>query len=290
LIISSQIQLPLLHIQNRFSDIGKRKIDVRIHLEKTHHVLADSYKQQWYFEINRKMALLFIRDNATFVVQEGREIYVYPEKNMCEQSIQAVVVGSIFAILLYQRNQLALHASSLSIYGSAAAFLGTTGAGKSTIAGALIAKGHNLISDDVSPIVLDMNPPHLLPGYPSVKIHPETAAKLGFPPEALTPIHENETKWCLSIGSGFERDVCPLKSIFILEIGNERKIQKMTPSEAFKQLICHTIPTMWGKPSDVIHFQQLSQLLEKVPVYKFSRDASLDAILEHAEMIEQFLT
>lgn len=289
LTINSHIRLPFLSFQNRLNDSANQEIDVNIQLENNRHFSADTYDQNWHFDITREKALLFIKDVATFVLHAGRDVLIYPENDESEPNIQSIILGSIFAMLLYQRNQLALHASSINVNGSAVAFMGTTGAGKSTIGCALIAKGHTLISDDVSPISFTAGCPYVSPGYPMMKIMPETASELGFPPKALMPIHTKEHKYFLSCESFFEMKTFPLKCLFILSTGNAPVINKMTLSEVFPEILRHTIPTMWGIPSDTIHFKQLSQLLEKTPVYRFVRNLCSGNILAQAEMIERFL-
>lgn len=56
--------------------------------------------------------------------------------------------------LLHQRGQLALHASAVSIDGRGVAFVGASGAGKSTIAAMMMSGGHAVLADDILPVYL----------------------------------------------------------------------------------------------------------------------------------------
>lgn len=60
-----------------------------------------------------------------------------------------VVVGFVFGYLLHLSGQLCLHGALLGLGGRTIAILGDSGAGKSTIAAALIKNGARLLSDDL---------------------------------------------------------------------------------------------------------------------------------------------
>ncbi len=60
-----------------------------------------------------------------------------------------VVVGFVLGYILYLRGALCLHGSALERDGRAFAVLGDGGAGKSTVAAALVQRGDGLISDDL---------------------------------------------------------------------------------------------------------------------------------------------
>lgn len=61
-----------------------------------------------------------------------------------------VLVGIGLGLLLNRRGVTCLHGSVVSVNGRAIALLGDSGAGKSTAAAALVAKGGTLISDDIA--------------------------------------------------------------------------------------------------------------------------------------------
>jgi len=62
--------------------------------------------------------------------------------------------GSVFGILLHQREEIVLHASAVRVNGRAILFCGASGAGKSTLAAVLAQRGLPLITDDVCAITL----------------------------------------------------------------------------------------------------------------------------------------
>jgi hypothetical protein len=60
----------------------------------------------------------------------------------------------VFGILLHQREQIVMHASAVRVNGKAVLFCGASGAGKSTMAAALVQRGYPLVTDDVCAISL----------------------------------------------------------------------------------------------------------------------------------------
>src|SRR5436853_233172 len=79
---------------------------------------------------------------------------------------------------LPQRGHFVLHASSVAIDGKAAAFAGPSGRGKSTLVAALASAGHPLIADDMSVIDTSGAAPVVQPGFPRVKLWPDSASAL----------------------------------------------------------------------------------------------------------------
>lgn len=66
--------------------------------------------------------------------------------------IPIILPGTIVAFLLTMRGQCVLHGSAVDLGGTALAFVGASGQGKSTMAAILCAAGASLITDDVLPL------------------------------------------------------------------------------------------------------------------------------------------
>ncbi len=100
------------------------------------------------WQIAGKQFLLRIPDIARFLLSAGSEIVVTPESEAATADIPIFILGTVFGILLHQREQIVLHASAVRVGGKAVLFCGASGAGKSTIAAALAQRGHPLVTDD----------------------------------------------------------------------------------------------------------------------------------------------
>ncbi|HTZ02225.1 MAG TPA: hypothetical protein VMC05_07815 [Xanthobacteraceae bacterium] len=107
------------------------------------------------WQIAGKQFLMRIPDIARFLLNDGSEIVVAPESDATAADIPIFILGTIFGILLHQREQIVLHASAVRVNGRAVLFCGSSGAGKSTLAAALAQRGYPLVTDDVCTLSLD---------------------------------------------------------------------------------------------------------------------------------------
>jgi hypothetical protein len=92
--------------------------------------------------------LLRIPGIVRFLLEGGRTATYQAEANAAPGDVAAFLIGTAFGILLHQREQFVLHASSVAVNGKAVLFLGPSGAGKSTLAAALGLHGYPLVTDD----------------------------------------------------------------------------------------------------------------------------------------------
>jgi hypothetical protein len=114
---------------------------------------------------------------GTFLVRDGREILVDPDPDAGDALLQLALLGPVLAALLQQRGDLVLHASAVEIDGAAVGFLGGRGAGKSTMAAALLRRGYPLLTDDILAVSLEDGSPRVLPGFPQLKLWPDAVAR-----------------------------------------------------------------------------------------------------------------
>jgi hypothetical protein len=107
------------------------------------------------WQVAGKQFLLRIPDIARFLLDDGREIVFAPESEASAADIPIFILGTVFGILLHQREQIVLHASAVRVNGRAVLFCGQSGAGKSTMAAALAQRGYPLVTEDICTLSLD---------------------------------------------------------------------------------------------------------------------------------------
>jgi hypothetical protein len=107
------------------------------------------------WQIAGKQFLFRIPDIARFLLNNGSEIVFAPESDAAAADIPIFILGTVFGILLHQREQIVLHASAVRVNGKAVLFCGSSGAGKSTLAAALAKHGYPLVTDDVCTLTTD---------------------------------------------------------------------------------------------------------------------------------------
>ncbi|MDR3701283.1 MAG: hypothetical protein P4L56_16675 [Candidatus Sulfopaludibacter sp.] len=225
-----------------------------------------------------------------FQVCGGREVIVTPEPGAESALLRLYVQGMMLAAILHQRGLFVLHASIVSAGGRCFAFVGSVGAGKSTMASGFHARGYSVVADDNAALSLRNSPPTVLPAFPSLKIYPEVAAALGYSRSYLRPVHESQVKHAQPVLDGFSSGPVPLDAIYVLDREAAAEVSRLSAVETMRELIRHSVPTRWGVEGDGTHLQMCAQLANLVPVYRVRTfhnlqeiRAVLDRILKHRE-------
>ena len=228
-------------------------------------------------------------DLARFRVIGGRRIVVDRAAGASLAALRLFLLGPIFALLLHQRGLLVLHASAVSVGGKVVAFAAEKGEGKSTLAAAMIARGHPLFTDDLMPIDL-MNEALLVsPAYPQLKLYPEAASQLTEAPQRLERVHPDFEKRAQPAIRDFPTKPQPLSRIFILETGDVDSIEVIAIQSRFVELIRHSYLAQLVRTTGeaALHFSQVVKLATRVPVCKLVRRRDLSRINDVAAMIER---
>jgi hypothetical protein len=103
--------------------------------------------------------------------------------------------------------------------GSAVAFAGSEGAGKSTTAAALAGRGHAVISDDIVAIVEREGSFFVLPAYPYLSLWPESVKMLYGPKKKLPSFSPSYDKRQLVLAENrlrFQERPVPLGAVCLL--------------------------------------------------------------------------
>ena len=248
---------------------------------------VEASSAQGFQRFDRKEILFVNAVDGVFRMSNGQRIEMWPTPTADPATLRFFTIGNLMAMLLYQRGLLVLHASCVDLDEGAGAFVGRSGAGKSSLAAAFDVRGHRILSDDVTAVDLEakfMVPP----GYPFFKIAPEAAASLGLDVEGLHFLHarEEEKRGCRMQNYEPER-WRPLSAVFLIEAGEEDSITRIPASEGLISLIPHTFPTRMYQPGNAEHLNQLARLIRHVPIYRFMRRPGLEALPAHVRLVQQ---
>jgi HPr Serine kinase C-terminal domain len=148
--VASEVALPGL-----IGDTGAHPAQVTIRRGPVPENLPDNTAAGPTWQVAGKQFLLRIPDIARFLLNDGREIVFEPESDEGAADISIFILGTVFGILLHQREQIVLHASAVRVNGRAVLFCGSSGAGKSTLAAALAQRGYPLVTDDFCTLTID---------------------------------------------------------------------------------------------------------------------------------------
>lgn len=281
--IHSEIELPELAPAHAAVDVIIRTA----HLEFS----ADQETQSGVFDADAEQVRVNYAGIAAFALHHGAEIEFEPAPNVNPQELRLMLLGPVWAMLLHQRGRLVLHASSVALKQRAIAFLAEAGEGKSTIAAALLARGYQLVTDDL----LAINPdsaqrPSIYPGFPFLKISTQAARALGQNLDAAPRVSARLDKRVWQIDDAPTSPV-ELECIYVLKRGEQPRIEMLAPQEAFIALVRHTFVARLLDATEATqkHFQQCSILTRQIPIYRLSMPSSLEGLAKIAELVDKNL-
>ena len=261
--------------------------DVFITFDPAGDVPAEVDGRPWYVRVTPEVAVIRADDLGVFIVRGGRHVTVIPAPGADDAAVRLYIAGTLMAILLYQRGTLALHASAIEIGGEGVAFLGMSGAGKSSMAAALQARGHAVVADDVTAIQLDDRSAITFPAFPMLKLMPEAAASVGCNPGQLVLLHRGEEKLGYRPAHCFDGAPLPIRQLYILVDDTAAGFERVRPHEAVVELIRHSYPTRMLQAGGPAHFLRCGRLARTVPIYCLKRPRSLSSLPDVARLVEE---
>lgn len=248
----------------------------------------DEEWKQWgpaddYYAVRGGRFLMHVPELALFGVEDGRRIMVSPIGETDPQSdlVRLYILGTCFGILLMQRGILPLHGSAVVIDGKAYAFLGDSGAGKSTTAAALLERGGRLLTDDVVAIAYGPNEelPAVIPGYPQQKLWQESLERLGRNPSEYATIYE--TKHAVPVLASYCGESIPLAAIFELKPTEDDsetsiRLERRQGFESLPDLMRHTFrsPLVPMLGLEAWHFSAVARLAGAIGIFRLRRPLS----------------
>jgi hypothetical protein len=286
--LQSEVALPEL-------DVGGSAPDVVLRLGKVERRPLELDAQGDGIWATAGEACRFVRNVGTCLVRWGRELVVEPAPGVDERVLRLSILGPAFALLLHQRGCFVLHASAVQSGDGAVAFAGGSGWGKSTLAGALHARGSALLADDLTALRIGTDGCTVVPGFPQLKLWPEAAASLGRVPAALSQLHPEFDKRACGARQGFSHQPLPLRRIYLLAEGPGPKSASLRPHEALIGLMPHWYGFRFGDrllqvgDAAVRHFRQCATLANSISVHRLTRPRQLGALGDVARLVEEDL-
>lgn len=158
---------------------------------------------------------LGVRDTAAYLIDAlGSHVTVDPAPGVEAADVRLYLLGRVFAILCYRRGLLPLHASAVRIGDRVVAFSGVSGVGKSTLAAALVARGHAIVADDVTAVDVSSGSAMARPAFPCLRL--SRASIVGLAMKAPSSAYETvyaKRPYAVSV---FAESPAPLGGIYLL--------------------------------------------------------------------------
>jgi hypothetical protein len=270
-------ELPLASLPPAVAE-GAPEIDLRVG-DIPHRLEAPVWSSP-FIDIGMDGGVLMrLGGHTRFLIRGGSEIIIDEGAASHMADVETFLVGAVSGVLLHQRNELALHASCVASQGRAFAFVGPSGRGKSTLAGALAARGFTLLTDDICRVVIQDGSPWAVPGSCRLRLWPDSARSLDHAPESLPAGRSGHPKRVLAVTAG-SLDLVPLAAIIRLGIDTRLKVAGLTklsgpgsvmPTEDL--LYRARLGRRLGRRIPL--FQALTRLAGLVPVFCLTRTSDM---------------
>jgi hypothetical protein len=228
----------------------------------------------WRSTENESYRLAY-EDGTEFILDrpEARIWARWPNSYTVEDAA-TYLLGPILGYWLRLHGIPCLHASAIAVDGRAIALIGPAGAGKSTTAAAFIRHGCSVLTEDVVAVREQEDSFIAAPGYPLVRLWPESVRQLYGSDDALPPLTPNWEKRYLDISrqpTAFHREPLPLGAIYFLA---ERRddprapaVEAVPATTRFMTLVANTYTNYLLDPSQrAEEFQFLARLINAVPM------------------------
>jgi preprotein translocase subunit Sss1 len=222
-----------------------------------------------------------------FWIQKN-QITVQPSSGVDEKVLSSCILGTAFSVLLQQRGLLVLHASAVIIDGKAIAFIGFSGAGKSTTASAFMRSGYPVITDDVLAIRFNAGYPEAIPSYPIIKLLPDAVEALGHNAKELPLLHASSHKRIQNFDYETLQVAYPLHRIYLLSKGDRHEIEELSTTETLFALThqSRAVKNLIAPEAKKLHFQQCAELAKTKRVFRLRRKPGLDELAEIVKLVE----
>lgn len=205
--------------------------------------------------------------------------------NCAVEMFRHFLVDEVLPLML-SVSQVVLHASSVAIGGSLAAFAGRGGSGKSTIALALSRLGHPIGSDDGLLLTREGEATIAVPAYPGVRLWPDSERALASGlrragrPRAL----HAKRRFCDGLAFAGAR---ALTHLFALDAGGaeEPAFERLSPRDAAIELVRQSYRlALDDRDALARQLDTLAVVASAVPAWRlsFPRDLGATAALAHA--------
>ncbi|HZD77276.1 MAG TPA: hypothetical protein VE218_09740 [Acidobacteriaceae bacterium] len=268
---------------------------VQIRLGATPATLSAPLASDESYEANDTEFLLRLPGVGTYYVHHGKEIIVNRDADAPELDIRSYLLGNLFAVICHQRGLLPLHASAIATPRGAVAFLGASGAGKSSIAAFLARRGHRFLADDIC--LVDPAAPRdrrVLPTAPWLKLWDGTLDAMGEPKTGLSRIFSDDEKYRYVLP---QHDApSPLTELILLERAEEQteaSFERLTPVHALHAVLDQTYQSWLVRATGRTerYFLRCGEALDGVRVTRMRRpwgfaamEATLKALEAHLDM------
>ncbi|HBM16135.1 MAG TPA: hypothetical protein DD381_07340 [Lentisphaeria bacterium] len=228
---------------------------------------------------------------VSIYIKTPSEIIIDKEKNTNIDTTVLYLLGSAIGALLMMKDYLPMHASSMLTDKGAVVFTGVSGAGKSTIAGALLARGYKTITDDICPIKIHEGIPYAYSGHSNLKLWESTLNIFKEEFEHLPKIRADINKYYYNSENSAADGKYPIYKIYQIETHNENKIEIIPVEKGLNKLELimnntYRMQFIEGLGKRRTHFK-IASALANIQISKIKRPSITEDFNAFVDMVER---
>ena len=174
-----------------------------------------------------------------------------------------------------------LHAACVEIDGKAVAICAPGGHGKTTLAAALVGRGHRLLAEDIT--ISDGTPPVTRAGPDLLRLRRPSLGNVDLG-SATEIVAETADRLFISTGSP-DSSPAPLGAVIFLKPGDSAAIVPREGATVLADLwqVSFHLPSLEDRSRS---FTAVADLADKVPIYDLARPLSWDQLAPAADLVE----
>jgi hypothetical protein len=237
-----------------------------------------------------KLSTIFSNKTVHLVVEEGNTIKYQAKENANWGYLKTYLLGFGFAFLFLQKNQMAIHCSSVVCDKGALLLAGESGSGKSTLTRALIKAGFKLLADDMELVWVRGNDLFAYPAFPYQKMCRNEVEKLANLQEAIY-IDEMKDKFMVPCFSVFEEQEQKVMGMVTLKVSNCEQV-KLEEVKGFEKLyaIYENLFVRKLLQREKINHHIIDSCLKIaaiIPIYHLNRPVCVDSVEEQIDALNK---
>lgn len=256
---------------------------------------VDGSKWFYHFRLDNRVDYLLWPNLFEFIISaDGQQIWGRILQSGSLEMFQTYLLGQVISFSLIKRGVEPIHSTAIVIDGEAVAFLGDSGYGKSTLAGAFLQAGFKLLTDDILVINNHQQVFMAHPGPPRIKLFP-TVAKILLDENIIgSKMNPDTTKLVLPLPpEQSSQNAVPISRIYAIEPPNLESpsdsiaIHPLSQRQACMKLIENTYNTVSvGLDRQKQLLNSSSQLATGLSIKSLSYPRDLSRLTEVIEIIQ----
>lgn len=267
--ILSQLYLPELK-EAEFS-----KEDFIITFGKNPKEIRNPLHSGILYQAKKDHLLLRIDTVGSYYVKNGNRVTIERLNNSTDSEIRLFLLGSAMGAILHQKMKIPLHGTTVVKNNQAHIILGDSGAGKSSLAAALVKRNFKLLSEDISIIVNQESKFKVIPGIQHLKLWQDILVYLGEDFQDLPLVRPQILKYRKEIYPNIASRPTCLKSIIFLSHFNKNdfNVEEQKGISKVEKLWSHIYRPQYMKGLDMTenHFQQIIEIASRIKIIDIQR-------------------